>query len=152
MLSLIHIYGLRISRSVNKHFIRNSAMWCIGLTPVSYTHLKTTTLSGCVFNKCSPKRHWDSCQSSANTRCFFNMLCIQFTADVCPPLIRCPSSGLYCITFPVRTLPVPVSYTHLCCFKASNQKFIRIDEVILLLSLIHISSTHRRPTTVSRPT
>ena len=29
----------------------------------------------------------------------------QSDADVCPPLIRCPSSGLYCITFPVRTLP-----------------------------------------------
>ena len=25
-------HGLRISRSVNKHFIRNSAMWCIGCT------------------------------------------------------------------------------------------------------------------------
>ena len=28
-------------------------------------------------------------KSSANTRCFFNMLCIQFTADVCPPLWWC---------------------------------------------------------------
>ena len=35
--------------------------------------------------------------------CIRDRLCIQFTADVCPPLIRCPSSGLYCITFPVRT-------------------------------------------------
>ena len=38
-LCVCQTHGLRISRSVNKHFIRNSAMWCIGLTPFLWATL-----------------------------------------------------------------------------------------------------------------
>ena len=64
---------------------------------------RAMVLSGCWGRRCSPKRHWVSCQSGGS--CFL-LLSIEWSQLILPgllgSLILWPVAGLYCMIFPVR--------------------------------------------------
>ena len=64
-------------------------------------------LSGCCGRRCSPKRHWVSCQDSSRVPVFLRRLCTQLILNLASgSLIRLPVAGLYFMIFPVRQLPL----------------------------------------------
>ena len=67
---------------------------------------RAIVVSGCWRSRCSPKRHWVSCQSGGS--CFF-LLSVVWSQLILPgmlgSLIRWPVVGSYCMIFPVRHCP-----------------------------------------------
>ena len=64
-------------------------------------------LSGCCGRRCSPKRHWVSCQDSSRVPVFLRMLWTQLILNLASgSLTLLPVAGLYFMIFPVRQLPL----------------------------------------------